>query len=231
MKSKRAARANRTPRAKSRTITSEDIECIAASDKRSRNILFRILLDSGAPAKKDALWWAQAIVGRLVDFGNPIDRAAYFAIDHAVRYLLTRDPALASEIRERSPTRIEEETGAPYARARMLFTDGILLHAAAASAGAVHADGRPVSTDLRPLAEGVAEEVGEMYPTLRARMRESARVDAIQAAIASAAASPRRTPWVLIAKAWDGVEAHSIDPTQWRQRYREHKAATRTERG
>lgn len=127
---------------------------------------------------------------------------------------------------------LRAESEAPYRDARMLLTARI-LHQASALRGL--RDGSGVSRPS-PAAEEevlnmgavhVSRVVAALYPALEPAMRDPDRLGQIRAAIASSATSDKRTPWVLIAAVWKGIEKGEPDPERWRKDWYEHQHSHR----
>jgi len=116
---------------------------------------------------------------------------------------------------------LHREDASPYQHARMLLTDAILF--LGAKHRSLHVGARPASAEVAlPVAKLAANVVAMFYPTLRAKMREPARIEHIRAAIASTATSAKRKSWKVIAATWDGIEARPRNPERWRVDYAEY---------
>jgi hypothetical protein len=118
---------------------------------------------------------------------------------------------------------LRQQDGAPYADARMFFTEGLLFYAHVRRAP------RPWLTtpeqeqhELRENARSLMTHLASYYPALADKMREPDRVELVCLAIASAASSAKRVPWKVIARTWDGIEALPQDEGAWRSAWNKH---------
>jgi hypothetical protein len=76
-------------------VTREKNTKRARARKATRNSVFLALRDAGGPARRDALWWVQAIAPDLVDLGSPVQRDAYDMICDGMRALLADEDAVS----------------------------------------------------------------------------------------------------------------------------------------
>jgi hypothetical protein len=121
----------------------------------------------------------------------------------------------------------DELIGVGYRDARMLFT-GLVLYF-----GGLWRKRKPPRTaadkawrqqNEEQNARGIAHRVAERYPLLRPSLSSPECVEAIRLAVDSARASPRRVPWRLLVKAWNGLELRPQSEERWRQDWVRHQA-------
>ncbi len=127
---------------------------------------------------------------------------------------------------------LRAESEAPYRDARMLLTAYVLDQA-----GFLRSlrDGSLGSRPERSAEEDILSmgavrasgAVAALYPSLATAMRNTERIAQIRAAIESAATSEKRTPWVLIAAVWSGIEKGAHDPERWRKDWYDHQHSDR----
>lgn len=127
---------------------------------------------------------------------------------------------------------LRAESEAPYRDARMLLTSRILHQAGALRSLRDGSGVSPPSLDgeqaiLNVGAVHASRVVAALYPALAIAMRDPDRLSQIRAAIASSATSEKKTPWVLIAAVWKGIEKGEPDPERWRKDWYEHQHSHR----
>jgi hypothetical protein len=130
---------------------------------------------------------------------------------------------------------LRAESEAPYRDARMLLTGCVIDHANALrsqraicdDAGRLAQDSAAEGAVLEASAMRAASLVAALYPSLGAAMLEAERLAQIRAAIEAAATSDKRTPWILIAAVWNGIEMSAVDPERWRKDWHERQQSLR----